>query len=168
MNIYFDIAFKFVCKWEGGLSNDEDDPGGLTKYGISKAAFPNIDIGNLTIDGAKEIYKKYYWDKCKCDFLPPKTAVVVFDFAVNGGPKKSIKILQQAITECGFPIEIDGLIGSTTLKFANMCNEDEILKNCISAREEYYDLIVRNNQKLLKFRNGWQNRVNDLKSKVGL
>lgn len=167
MNI-FDFALEFVFKWEGGYCNTPGDPGGETKYGICKRAFPDLDIKNLTKVQAAEIYKEKYWNKCHCDDLPDKVAIVVFDFAVNGGPIKSIKCLQRAITDCGSPIAIDGIIGNVTLSKISKCNSKELLQHCIEEREEYYDTIVQTNSKLKKFRNGWQNRVNDLKKYISL
>ena len=52
-----------------GYVNDPKDPGGETNYGISKRAYPDVDIKNLTEDGAKDIYKRDYWDKNKCEDL---------------------------------------------------------------------------------------------------
>jgi lysozyme family protein len=52
----FDAAISFVLSHEGGYSFDENDPGGETRWGISKRSHPNEDIKNLTVDRAKEIY----------------------------------------------------------------------------------------------------------------
>lgn len=57
----FEPAIEIVLDNEGGYVNDPKDPGGETKFGISKAAYPNVDIANLTVDQAKEIYRKDYW-----------------------------------------------------------------------------------------------------------
>lgn len=84
----FDICFRFVVRpdIEGGYSNDPDDPGKETKYGISKRAHPNVDIKNLTLDGAKKIYHDEYWLPCDCAAIRPRPAkLMVFDCAVNQG-----------------------------------------------------------------------------------
>ena len=85
----FDIAFEFVLKWEGGLSEDPNDPGGLTKYGISQKAYPHLDIKNLTVYNAKEIYYKDYWLKSGCDELVPPMDLIVFNCSVNCGVSKT-------------------------------------------------------------------------------
>ena len=54
----FDEIIKHVLEHEGGYVNDPKDLGGETKYGITKRFYPDIDIKNLTIEEAKEIYKK--------------------------------------------------------------------------------------------------------------
>lgn len=81
----FEKAIDFVLSIEGGYVNDPSDPGGETKYGISKRAYPNVDIANLTESAAKEIYKRDYWDSLGCDNLVLGLDIVAFDTAVNMG-----------------------------------------------------------------------------------
>ncbi len=69
MDSSWDKAVSFVLLSEGAYSKDANDPGGETKYGISKRAYPNIVIGELTESIAKELYFKDYWKKCSCDTL---------------------------------------------------------------------------------------------------
>ncbi len=85
----FDAALEFVLKWEGGYVNDPDDPGGETRYGISKRAYPHLDIANLNRSAARAIYLRDYWQVSGCDDLPAAAAVAVFDFAVNAGPERA-------------------------------------------------------------------------------
>jgi lysozyme family protein len=82
---YFDDAFALVIGVEGGYVNNPEDPGGETKFGISKRRYPTIDIKNLTIDQAKVIYRRDYWDAHDLDPRPWREALLVFDCAVNGG-----------------------------------------------------------------------------------
>ncbi len=89
----FDKALKFVLKWEGGYSNDPNDPGGETKYGISKRSYPELDISKLTLKQVKEIYYQNYWLKTGCDKLPFPFNIVVFDTAVNMGRSRAIKFI---------------------------------------------------------------------------
>ena len=58
----FDIAFSRLIDSEGGLTDNPKDPGGLTKFGISQRSYPDIDIRNLTLDQAKAIYLRDFWD----------------------------------------------------------------------------------------------------------
>ena len=82
-----DKFFNHLMKCEGWdkVTNDPDDPGGLTKYGISKKAYPNEDIANLTLERAKELFRRDYWKVCFCDILPDCLSVVVCDTAYNCG-----------------------------------------------------------------------------------
>lgn len=106
----FDKAFEIVIGHEGGYVNDPRDPGGETKYGISKKAYPYADIKNLTIDQAKEIYKRDYWDRLEADRLPDSVRLMVFDCGVNCGLTASKKILQRAAGT-----KDDGIIGPKTM-----------------------------------------------------
>jgi len=92
----FDKAFELVIGFEGGYENDKDDPGGETKYGISKRAFPSLDIANITLDQAKNIYAVNYWRPMGCDNLPYPLDICVFDCAVNQGPSRARQILAKS------------------------------------------------------------------------
>ena len=91
----FESALEFTLRWEGGYSNDPSDPGGETKYGISKRYHPNVDVKNLTIDEAQEIYRMEYWNPSGCDSLPEPLDLIVFDTAVNMGIKRARSFLSE-------------------------------------------------------------------------
>lgn len=107
----FDKCFEKLIGHEGGYSNNPKDPGGETKYGISKLAYPALDIADLTVDDAKAIYKRDYWDRAQCDRLPPAIAYQVFDGAVNSGIGNSIRWLQGAAG-----VAVDGVVGPLTIR----------------------------------------------------
>ena len=106
----FENALKFVLSYEGGYVNDPNDPGGETNLGISKRAYPNEDIKALTKEKAAEIYRRDYWDSCKCNELPESMAIAVFDCAVNQGVKTASRLLQIAVGAT-----VDGVIGPKTV-----------------------------------------------------
>ena len=82
----FNKAIAIILKHEGGYVNDPDDPGGETNMGITKRDFPHLDITNLTVEQAKEIYKEKYWDTINGDDITNQTvATQIFDFGVNAG-----------------------------------------------------------------------------------
>lgn len=94
----FDAAFDIVIGGiEKGFQKDENDPGnwtggakgkGLlkgTKYGISAKAHPNVDIENLTLEQAKDLYWREYWVQCGCEMYGWERALCLFDCAVNQG-----------------------------------------------------------------------------------
>lgn len=110
----FDTAFAHVIGVEGGYSNDKDDPGGETKYGISKRAYPAEDIPNMTLDRAKMIYRRDYWDLVKGDELPSPLDAFVFDCAVNQGVDTAIKLLQKTLN-----VAQDGIMGVDTMRKAS-------------------------------------------------
>ena len=154
----FEKAFRFLLKWEGGYVNDPDDPGGETKFGLSKRAFPDLDIKNLTEDDAKEIYFKHYWIPLKCHKLDWPLNIVLFDTGVNLGIKRASKLLQEAINSFGYRLVVDGIIGPKTLKYAKMIDPSKLALRLIRERVKYYSHLNH----LDKFKNGWINRCFDL------
>ena len=117
----FDQAFEKVIGHEGGYVNDKRDPGGETKYGISKRAFPFLDIKNLTLEHAKEIYRQDYWNRLKLDQFPECIRFDLFDAAVNSGVKSAAKMLQKACE-----VIPDGVIGPQTITAANSMDPEQL------------------------------------------
>jgi lysozyme family protein len=89
----FDKAVQIILRLEGGYVNHPNDPGGETKYGISKRAYPDLNIAALTKEQAIAIYKRDYWDKAECDLLEPAFALAYFDMAVNSGVSAARRLL---------------------------------------------------------------------------
>lgn len=111
----FDQAFEKLIGHEGGYVNNPNDPGGETKYGVSKRAYPNVDIKNLTLDQAKDIYRRDYWNPVNCDAMPDAVRFDLFDASVNSGNAQASKWLQQAAG-----VTADGKIGPRTLAAVNV------------------------------------------------
>lgn len=86
-------AFELIIGSEGGYVNDPRDPGGETKYGISKRAYPEIDISLLTEDDAKSIYYQDYYNKVVGPADPFYIAYPLFDTAVLHGVSSAKKLL---------------------------------------------------------------------------
>ena len=110
MTAAFDACFTVVVGEEGGYTDDPNDPGGETNWGISKAAYPALDIKDLTEAAAKAIYQRDYWAPSQCDGLPAALAMMVFDAAVNNGVQRAKEWLQAAVG-----VATDGVIGPQTL-----------------------------------------------------
>ena len=162
----FEVAVEFVLKHEGGLAENPNDPGGITKYGISHRAYPNLtpdQIRNLTKEQAKEIYKRDYWLPHRFYLIPsPRLAVKAFDLGVNIGPRMSIRLLQQSIRQLGFFIDIDGIIGMQTVSALNKANPQEVLDAFLRHGTAYYQNLVQLNPKLKVFLRGWLLRLRDM------
>lgn len=107
----FDEAFQRLIGHEGGYVNHPADPGGETKYGISKRSYPGEDIKNLTLDRAKQIYKRDFWGPAGCETVPDGIRFDLFDMAVNSGVKAAVRTLQRAVGEMP-----DGVLGPRTLQ----------------------------------------------------
>ena len=118
----FDDCFAKVVGHEGGYGSDPRDRGNWTsgvigvgackgtKYGVSAAAYPDLDILNLTLGLAQDIYRRDYWDKLRCDDLPGGLRYYLFDTAVNCGVAFAAESLQRAAG-----VLPDGQIGARTL-----------------------------------------------------
>lgn len=153
----FKEAVKIVLKHEGGYVNDKDDPGGETKFGISKKAFPYLNIKELTIQDAEDIYYEHYWKKAKCDKLPEKLQMIFFDMVVNMGKSRAVRILQEAITAKGVKTDVDGGIGPKTI--GNSIKSGLEPERLRSYRVKYYALLVTKKTKLEKYWYGWYKRA---------
>ena len=114
----FDKCLEMLLHHEGGYVWHEEDPGGETNLGVTKKVYQDWggtkDMIDLTVEDVAPIYKKNYWDRCKCDELSSGLDWAVFDWAVNSGTRRVSKALQKA---CG--AERDGVIGNKTLALAN-------------------------------------------------
>jgi len=131
----FRKALTFTLKWEGGYVNDPDDPGGETKWGISKRAYPNLDIKNLTDDVAANIYYTDYWIKAGCGNMPWPYSGAVFDTAVNCGVGRTVGWVKDSSDVSAF----------------------------IERRKQHYIQLVNKNDRMFKYFKGWMKRLNDLK-----
>lgn len=120
-----DERFKRILartlEYEGGYGDDKRDRGGETKYGISKRSHPNVDVKNLTLEGAEEIYwRDYYAPNRYGEIQNEDLAAEVFDFAVNAGPATANRLLQKAVNETtGAGIGTDGILGRKSLDVIN-------------------------------------------------
>ncbi|MHB8602203.1 MAG: glycoside hydrolase family 108 protein [Nitrosotalea sp.] len=140
----FKNSLAFVLKEEvgsaknGGYTNDPTDPGGETKYGISKRAHPNVDIANLTPQQAADIYANEYWDALGCDNLTYPYSCVVFDSGVNCGVSRAAGWLRKSTS----------------------------INDYLALRRQYYIDIINKNTSLMKYAKGWWNRMADLRKLV--
>jgi hypothetical protein len=143
----FDGALRKVLKYEGGLSNDPDDRGGLTNKGITQGTFNgwlrkqgrgSRSVASITNEEVRQIYYENYWKASGADRLPGNLGMAVFDTAVNMGVGTAKKMLAES--------------GGDINRFLEL-------------REQRYHRIATrgNNRKFLK---GWLSRLNDLKQSV--
>ena len=144
---------------EGGYVNDSADPGGETKFGISKRSHPELDIKNLTLEQAREIYFTEYVKAHKIDLLPEWLQEVVLDWTVHSGSGVAVKELQRMLGVKA----VDGKIGfETALAARGVGNPISFVRLYQAQRIRFMGRIVRTNKTLSKFLPGWLNRVLDL------
>jgi len=156
------LAFKFMYDHEGGTSYDVNDRGGLTRFGICKKQYPDVDIANLTLEQADEIYIRDYWLKNKCHLMPTPIAIAVFDSSVNCGVGSGAIWLQKAINSQGDNIGVDGVIGPVTLAKLESCNPYNIAGKIVSNRMRRYSKLISRDPSQRGFITGWINRASDL------
>jgi lysozyme family protein len=161
----FDDAFVLVHGIEGNFGKDPRDKGNWTggrvgvgelkgtKYGISAAAYPHLDIENLTLDQAKALAKKDYWDLVSGDLIPARVALGLFDAAYNEGVTEAIKLAQTALK-----ISTDGHLGPGTLAALQGCNIQRFAREFAIARIVQYASLGLWAQD----HNGWTGRVLDI------
>jgi lysozyme family protein len=141
----FEDAFAYVVGEEGGLSMDPRDRGNWTggavgvgqlkgtKYGVSAAAYPLLDIANLSLSDARSLAKREYWDKLAGDTLPYGSALCLFDFGYNAGIKEAVRVAQRALS-----IGADGVLGPQTLQSIMNTPVKIFATNYTEARIEAY------------------------------
>lgn len=150
-------CLDIVLKWEGEYVNDPNDPGGETKYGISKRSFPNEDIKNLTKKRTSEIYYNDYWLKLSCDVFPKYMALCIFDGGVNSGVVQSTKFLQRALHFK--ESNVDGIIGKQTLNaIYNRYDDFDLINDYMKERILFLNKLSTFN----RFGEGWIKRVLDI------
>ena len=153
MNTDWETAIAFVLKMEGGYTVDPNDPGGETNFGISKKSYPSLDIKDLSVDLATEIYRLDYWQECRCDELPSALAISVFDTAVNQGVTKAKRLLQIALD-----VKVDGIIGDKTIAAA-FKSDSHAVKLFLAHRLDQYAATITANLSLHVFAINWTYRV---------
>lgn len=153
--ILFEEIIDLILEHEGGYVNHPSDPGGETKFGISKRAYPNLDIKTLSKAEAKRIYKRDYWDKMHLDdFKDSLVQAHVFDHGINAGISRAARILSTVVGREGK----DTVMNKSLIERANSL---EGLGGIIKGeRIKYYETIAKNKPQLKKFLRGWLNRVN--------
>lgn len=165
MDQNFDHAFDLVLKSEGGYSNDPADHGGETNLGVTKASWASYigrpvqagEMHALTKDRVSPYYKQGYWDKCCCDELPAGLDYAVFDFAVNAGPGRASKFLQQAVG-----VVPDGAIGPNTMAAVAKADASDALEQFAAAKRFFYKGLVLRDPSQSRFIKGWLARVDSV------
>lgn len=159
----FETAFENVIGLEGGYSNDPDDPGGETKWGISKRSYPHLNIAALTLEEAKQIYWLDFWNRMLLNMiLDNDIAEELFEQGVNLGRNQAVIHAQMAVGMVGRAVEVDGWIGPQTIGALNGIRADRKfpLMKCLNGYQFMrYLTIVENNPKQKKFFVGWLRRV---------
>lgn len=154
----FDRCMAEVFKHEGGYINHPSDPGGETNFGISKRSYPKEDIRNMTRERAAAIYRRDFWAKIRADDLPAGLDMVAFDAAVNSGPARGARWLQQAVG-----VTADGKVGPATLMAAKSTYAPAAIMRAVGFRAAF----LKGLSTWSAFGKGWMRRL-DAVEKVAM
>lgn len=162
---FFNDAVSYVFQKEGGFNSVREDKGGPTKYGISQAAYPNEDIYSLTLDRAKEIYRRDYWNKNNLGQINDmQKATAALDTVVNHG--RGAKLLQEAANRAGANLKVDGAIGPKTIAAINSISVTKFANALYDIRRAYYEKLVEADPSQNVFIKGWLNRIAWLRTHI--
>ncbi|MBB4041397.1 lysozyme family protein [Microvirga flocculans] len=154
----FEQAVAIVLLHEGGFVQHPRDPGGATKFGITRETLSRArgrpvsseDVRDLTRVEAADIYRRLYWEAVRADELPPGLDLAVFDLAVHSGASRAASMLQAQLA-----VETDGIIGPVTLAAASAADAPAAIRALTRSR---LDFLARLPTSPI-FGRGWRRRV---------
>lgn len=149
MNI-FRLYIERVLGNEDGYVNDPEDPGGETKWGISKRSYPNLNIKALSREQAIEIYFTDFWTKVYHVGIPNAVVYQLLDSAVHSGIHESIRFLQRALD-----VADDGDFGRISRGALRVADLNDTLLCFLAERLEY--MTRRKNWR--SHGKGWARRI---------
>ena len=159
----FPAALRLVLKHEGGFSKHPADPGGATMLGVTKKVWEAYtgetvtegEMKQLTPEDVGPLYKRGYWDKCRCDDLPSGLDYAVFDYAVNSGVMRASKVLQATLD-----VVTDGMIGPATIAAAR--GSEKVIQRYCGERLRFLKALPH----WPSFGKGWERRVREVQTKA--
>lgn len=151
---------------EGGVADRplKDDPGGLTAFGVTWKVYdayrtgqgkPTQSVRKITKAEVAEIYEEQYWKPVRGDDLPGGVDWCVFDCAVNSGPGRAVKLLQEVLG-----CSTDGVIGLNTLKQLAAADPASVIVHYSEARLAF----MRKLKNWGANKNGWARRVAEVRA----
>lgn len=146
----FDQAFERLIGHEGGYVNNPADPGGETNFGISKRSYPMENIRGMTLERAKGIYLRDYWEPAGCNAVPDGLRFDLFDMAVNSGVTTAIRTLQNSVGAAA-----DGVIGPKTAAAINAMEAPRLVARFNGWRLAF----MANTPQFDTFGRGWARRI---------
>ena len=162
----FDVALQHVLEDEGGFSNHPKDPGGATMKGVTLDTYRSYkknqhltaeDLKKITGEELRDIYRRRYWDAIRGDDLPSGVDYCVFDCAVNSGPGRAAKMLQEVVG-----VKPDGGIGPITLAAVKAIDPIELISKYADKRLQFWQSLST----FETFGKGWTRRGNEVKEEA--
>jgi len=160
----FDACLPLLLKHEGGFVDHPQDPGGATNLGVTIGTLGDhlgrratkAEVRALQPADVAPIYRKSYWDAARCDDLPDGVDYMIFDLAVNSGPAKARRYLQEVVG-----VTADGVIGPKTLAAVAAVPPATLVRRLERRREAFY----RSLRTFPTFGKGWLRRLSEVTTK---
>ena len=166
MSANVDKIIDNTIKHEGGWANHPDDRGGKTNFGITLKTFKSLepgkteqDLRNLTVDQAREFYRKHFFYGMAVDTLPKGIQDIIFDMNVNHGPRHTTRMLQRALVRLGEEVIVDGVLGPKTAGAAFRLPKDDLRDSLIICRLKFVTNFANRVPSQRKFLRTWVNRT---------
>jgi lysozyme family protein len=160
-----------VIRREGGYVDHPQDRGGPTNFGITQSTLSRHlgrpvsteEVRRLEPALAAEIYRREYYEAPGIDALPARIQPFALDAAVNHGPGRAIRFVQQVCNAAGFgALAVDGQCGPRTRQAAAAADRvmgDWLLAALVEERRNFYRALVERQPEQRVFLRGWLNRV---------
>ncbi len=168
-----------VIVHEGGYVDHPLDPGGATKYGISKKEYPDLDIKNLEVEDAKTIYKRKGGElsSAETNYGKNEFALKMADIGINAGPQIGTEIMQRSLNTLSrwysiddIDLDEDGKMGASTRSAFNKVienpdNRKQLMTLIIQNQKRFYagekfNTKTVSKEKVEAFGGGWKTRAN--------
>lgn len=170
----FQHCFAETLSHEGGYVNHPLDPGGRTNRGVTQRVWEKwvgrkvteAEMRALTVEQVLPLYHQEYWQAVRGDDLPRGVNMMMFDIAVNSGPKRAILMLQKGINALPgrVKVAVDGAIGPKTIAAAASADSVDLIKAIANSRLWFYiDLST-----FKTFGKGWMVRLLDVAVDAGI
>lgn len=158
----FDASLKAMLKHEGGFVNHPRDPGGMTNLGVTARTWRDWigheptekEMRELTPERVAPLYRRRFWNAIKGDDLPSGVDYCVFDCAVNSGPGRAAKMLQEVVE-----VKPDGGIGPITLAAVRAMDPVELITKYADKRLQFWQSLST----FETFGRGWTRRGNEVR-----
>lgn len=168
---FFQDAMKYTLVDEGGYTNDPNDSGGPTNFGITQGDLSIYlghsasvqEVKNMTEALAGYVYLKLYWIPLNLyQITHREIAIAVFNMSVNLGLYGGVKLAQQALCDLNKACDLDGHMGPKTVLLLNSVAPKDFIIEYAKLINIKYNLIASNRPTQKVFLKGWLNRSNRL------
>lgn len=132
MSIKFHKAIERILTHEGGYVNDPNDPGGETKWGISRRSYPTVDIARLTRADAIAIYFRDFWKPLGGELFEDGVGFQLLDAAVNSGISNAVRFAQRAAG-----VADDGHLGPVSSQAIHGMSESDFILRFLAERLDF-------------------------------